>query len=461
MTKASHNWIAVVLAAGVGQRMRSRRPKVLHPLAGKPLVCHVVDAARRARVERCVAVVGPGEEAVRVALGNGVGYARQAEPLGTGHALAQAEPLASDAEHLLILHGDVPLLTPETLSRLMRSHLEHDADLTMLTACVDEAGGYGEVRRDDRNRVVEVVEAADRDRSSAGRAEINGGIYCFRAAWVWPRLGAIPRAHNGEHYLTELVGMAVREGATVVAVQADDADEVRGINDRVQLAEAERVMRERIRRRHLLAGVTMVDPASTYIEADVTVGQDTVIHPNTTLAGGTVVGAECEIGPNSIVRDSSLGARCRIVASVVAGATLEEEVEVGPYSHLRPGSYLCRGVHVGNLAEVKNARLGPNTKMGHFSYIGDAEVGADVNIGAGTITCNFDGVRKQRTVIGDGAFIGSDTMLVAPVTVGRGARTGAGSVVNRDVPAGSTAVGAPARVRRNRAARRGEREVSS
>jgi len=441
--------------------MRSRRPKVLHPLAGKPLVCHVVDAARRARVERCVAVVGPGERAVRAALGDGVEYARQAEPLGTGHALAQAEPLASDAEHLLILHGDVPLLTPETLSRLMRSHLEHDADLTLLTACVDEAGGYGEVQRDDQNRVVEVVEAADRNRSSAGHAEINGGIYCFRAAWMWPRLGAIPRAHNGEHYLTELVGMAVREGATVVAVQADDADEVRGINDRVQLAEAERVMRERIRRRHLLAGVTMVDPASTYIEADVTVGQDTIIHPNTTLAGGTVVGAECEIGPNSIVRDSSLGARCKIVASVVEGATLEEDVEVGPYSHLRPGSYLCRGVHVGNLAEVKNARLGPNTKMGHFSYIGDAEVGADVNIGAGTITCNFDGVRKQRTVIEDGAFIGSDTMLVAPVTVGRGARTGAGSVVNRDVPPGSTAVGAPARVRRNRAARRGEREVSS
>ncbi|MDH5201474.1 MAG: bifunctional UDP-N-acetylglucosamine diphosphorylase/glucosamine-1-phosphate N-acetyltransferase GlmU, partial [Candidatus Bathyarchaeota archaeon] len=239
------------------------------------------------------------------------------------------------------------------------------------------------------------------------------------------------------------------------------ADEVQGINDRVQLAEAEQVMRERIRRRHLLAGVTMVDPASTYIEADVTIGQDTVIHPNTTMGGGTVVGAECEIGPNSIVRDSSLGARCRIVASVVEGATLEEEVEVGPYSHLRPGSYLCRGVHVGNLAEVKNARLGPNTKMGHFSYIGDAEVGADVNIGAGTITCNFDGVRKQRTVIEDGAFIGSDTMLVAPVTVGRGARTGAGSVVNRDVPPGSTALGAPARVRRAQASRRGEGEVSS
>jgi bifunctional UDP-N-acetylglucosamine pyrophosphorylase/glucosamine-1-phosphate N-acetyltransferase len=454
------NWIAVVLAAGLGQRMKSHRPKVLHTLAGQPLVRYVVDVAREAGVPRCVVVVGHGESEVRSALGETASYVLQTEQLGTGHALAQVESEARHADHLLVLNGDVPLLTAQTLSRLMCSHLERDADLTFLTACATDAENYGVVLRDERGSVVGIEEAADREVKTSEQAEINAGIYCFRGAWVWPRLAAIPRAPNGEYYLTDLMGMAVREGATLLAVPADDAGEAQGINDRVQLAEAERRMQERIRRRHMLAGVTLLDPTTTYIDAGVTIGQDAVIYPNTMLEGATSIGPDCRIGPNSIVRDSAIGARCTIIASVVEGATLEEDADVGPHSHLRPGAYLCQGVHVGNFVEVKNARVGANTKMGHFSYIGDAEVGANVNIGAGTITCNFDGVRKHRTIIADGAFIGSDTMLVAPVTVGEGASTGAGSVVNHDVPPGSIAVGAPARIQRRAARQQPEqREV--
>ena len=445
MSHSFENWTAVILAAGQGRRMRSSLPKVLHPLAGRPMVRYVVDAAREAGFGRCVVVVGP-DGAVRESLGEGVEYAVQSEPLGTGHALAQAQEPAADAEQLVVLNGDVPLITPETLVRLARTHQEQSADLTFLTARVEEAGQYGCVQRDREGRVTAVVEAPERGGATEGLAEINAGQYCFRAAWLWPRLTAIPRSSGGEYYLTSLVSIAVQEGAALLAVDAADADEVCGINDRAQLAEAEALLRQRINRGHMLTGVSLVDPATTYLDADVTIGRDTVIEPNTYLRGATVVGEACRIGPGSILRDAKVDDRCSIVASTLEEATLDEDVEVGPYSHLRPGAYLCAGLHVGNFAEVKNARLGRGVKMGHFSYIGDADVGDETNIGAGTITCNFDGQEKHRTLIGRGVFIGSDTMLVAPVTLGDGARTGAGSVVTDDVPPGATAVGAPARV---------------
>jgi bifunctional UDP-N-acetylglucosamine pyrophosphorylase/glucosamine-1-phosphate N-acetyltransferase len=409
------------------------------------MVRYVVDAALAAGARRCVVVVGPESEALRAALGEGVTYVVQPEPLGTGHAVACAREPAGDAEHLLVLNGDVPLISPETLARLARAHEEQSADLTFLTARL-EAAEYGLVQRDAEGRVTGVVEAAAREGDAEGPAEINAGQYCFRAAWLWPRLSAVPKSANGEHYLTSLVAIAVEEGAALVPVQAADPDEVRGINDRAQLAEAEAALRRRINRGHLLAGVTIVDPVTAYIDADVTIGADTVIEPNTQLRGATSVGRECRIGPNSVVHDSTLGDRCRIVDSTVEEATLEDGVDAGPYSHLRPGAYLCAGVHIGNFAEVKNARLGRGVKLGHFSYIGDAEVGDGTNIGAGAITCNFDGEKKYRTVIGRGVFIGSDTMLVAPVTIGDGARTGAGSVVTKDVPPGAMVAGAPARI---------------
>ena len=427
--------------------MRSSLPKVLHPLAGRPMVRYVVDAAREAGFHRLVVVVAPDADAVRAALGDDIDYVVQAEPLGTGHALAQAEQAAGEAGQLLVLNGDVPLITAETLTWLARSHEEQAADLTFLTARVDEVGEYGRVQRDGDGRVTAVVEAAELDDEvGEGAAEINAGQYCFHAGWLWPRLTAIPDTANGERYLTSLIAVAVQEGAALLPAPADNADEVRGINDRAQLAHAEATLRSRINHRHLLAGVSLVDPATTYLDAGVTIGRDTVIEPNTHLRGDTTVGEGCHLGPNSILRDASIGDRCRIVASTVEETTMEEEVTVGPYSHLRPGTYLCAGVHIGNFAEVKNARLGRGVKMGHMSYIGDAEVGDETNIGAGTVTTNFDGLVKHRTVIGRGAFLGSDTMLVAPVTIGDGARTGAGAVVTHDVPPGALAIGAPARI---------------
>lgn len=442
-----HRWIAVLLAAGQGTRMKSRLPKVLHPVAGVPMVAHVARAAREAGCERTIVVVGHGAAQVTAALAGEAEPVHQRQQLGTGHALAQAEAPARDADHLLVLHGDVPLTRPETLRQMMAVHHEADADLTLLSAVVDDARAYGRVRRDTHGHILDVVEAADLPAGEAPGGEINAGMYCFRASWLWPRLASIPRSAKGEHYLTHLVAQAAREGARVASHVAEDPAEALGINDRIELAEADRIMRDRIRRFHMLNGVTLIDPPTVFIDADVVIGQDSVIGPHTTLAGATRIGADSRIGPGSVIRDSVVGDRCRIELSVVEGATLEDDVDCGPYSHLRPGTYLCREVHVGNFAEVKNARVGRHTKMGHFSYLGDADVGEGVNIGAGSITCNFDGVRKHRTVIGDGAFIGSDTMLVAPVRIGRGARTAAGSVVNRDVPDGKLAVGAPARIR--------------
>jgi bifunctional UDP-N-acetylglucosamine pyrophosphorylase/glucosamine-1-phosphate N-acetyltransferase len=449
------DWTAIVLAAGLGKRMRSRKPKALHPIAGRPMLLHVLTAARGAfeaagRDARYVAVVGHGAAPVKAILDDSVRCVEQAEQLGTGHAVAQAQSIASGSGHVLVINADVPLVTPETIADLMTRHLEENADLTFLTAVVDDARGQGRLQRDATGRVTGIVEEAGADAATLAGNQVNAGVYCFRGDWLWPRLSRIERSAAGEYYLTDLVAMAVREGATVVAVPVDDPAQALGINDRVQLAQAEAVVRERIRRQHMLTGVTIVDPATTYIDADVTIGMDTTLYPSTYLGGQTAIGEDCVIGPGSQVIDSTVGARCRVDSSVVEQSTLEDGVDVGPFSHLRAGAHICSGAHIGNFAEVKNSRLGRNTKMGHFSYIGDAQVGDDVNIGAGTITCNFDGVHKHRTVIGDGAFIGSDTMLIAPVEVGAGARTGAGSVVNHDVPPNALAVGVPARIRRKK-----------
>ena len=448
-------WTAIILAAGLGKRMRSKKPKALHPIAGRPMLLHVLAAVREAfasagRDASYVAVVGHGAGQVKAVLGGGVQPVDQAEQLGTGHAVAQAESAAKGSAHLLVLNADVPLVSPDTIAGLVARHLKGNADLTFLTAVIDDPRGQGRLQRDPSSRVTGIVEEADADESTLAGSEVNVGVYCFRGDWLWPRLSRIERSAASEYYLTDLIGMAVREAASVVAVPVADPIEALGINDRTQLAQAEAVVRERIRRRHMLAGVTIVDPATTYIDADVTIAMDTTLHPNTSLRGKTSLGEECEIGPDSRVIDSTLGAHCRVVSSVVEQSTLEDGVDVGPFSHLRAGAHICSGVHIGNYAEVKNSRLGRNTKMGHFSYVGDAVVGEEVNIGAGAITCNFDGARKHRTIIGDGAFIGSDTMLIAPVEVGARARTGAGSVVNHDVPPNGLAVGVPARIRRKK-----------
>lgn len=427
--------------------MNSRIPKVAHPVAGRPILRHVLEAARAADIDDAVVVVGAVSDAVRAAAGDAARFALQDPPLGTGHAVACARDATALATHVLILNGDVPLVLPETLRRLMEAVEGGETNLALLTAEVP-VDSYGVLDLDAGSRVRAIVETKHSEGiDRAERRFINAGQYAVRAEWLWPHLERIAPAANGERYLTALAEMAAAEGDPAIAIVAQEADEVRGINDRVQLAEAEEIMRLRIGHAHMLAGVSIVDPRSTFIDAGVTIGMDTRIEPNTHLRGATSVGEGCVLGPDTFVRDSSIGDGCIVLNSTVEASIVEDDVEIGPYSHVRPGSHIGAGAHLGNYAEVKASRLGRRTKMGHFSYIGDADVGDDVNIGAGTITANYDGTAKHRTVIGDGAFIGSDTMLVAPVRVGAGARTGAGSVVTRDVPDGMMAIGSPARIR--------------
>ena len=436
---------AVVLAAGGSTRMKSATPKALHKICGREMVKLVIDAAGRAGFDETV-VVGPRNcRGLVEILGNGVRYAEQPQPLGSGNALLQARRALSGASNVAVLYCDTPLILPETLERMTQLHHEKGACVTFLTAEYPNPRGYGRVLRSDSGEVTGIMEQCDADEAALSISEVNVGAYIFQAPWVWDRLEDLAPSSNRESFLTDLIAAAVREGLLVETVEASESDEVLGVNTRVQLAEAERALQRRIGEHWMLSGVTIQDPASTYIEAAVEIGQDTTLLPNTRLAGATRVGRNCRIGPNSDVSDSRVGDECEIAASVVEGSTLERGVSVGPFSHVRPGTLLRENVYIGNFVEVKNSRLGPETKSGHFSYIGDAELGIGVNIGAGTVTCNYDGDKKNRTSIGDGAFIGSDTMLVAPVDVGPRSSTGAGAVVTRDVPPDSIAVGAPAR----------------
>ncbi len=439
----------LILAAGQATRMKSDLPKVLHPLAGRPLVTYAVETARALTDAEPVLVVGRGAEAVRETVGEGIVFVEQAEQRGTGHAVLQArEVLQGQADLVLVTYADMPLLTVETLRRLVEQQQESPGPMTILTLVSDNPRGFGRVIRNESDVVVQVVEEPVATPEQLAIGELNVGVYCFDADWLWAHVDRIPLSlPKREYYLPDLIGMAVAEGLRVEAVVTEDASEALGINTRVHLAEAESALRRRINERWMLTGVSIVDPATTYIEPSVTIGQDTTIRPNTHLRGQTKVGKHCHVGPNTIIVDCQIGNRCRVLASVLEQAVMEDGSDIGPFGHLRKGARLCRGAHVGNFGELKNATLGPGAHMGHFSYVGDAEIGAGANIGAGTITCNYDGVRKHKTVIEEGAFIGSDTMLVAPVRVGKGAKTGAGSVVTRDVPAGALAYGVPARVR--------------
>jgi bifunctional UDP-N-acetylglucosamine pyrophosphorylase/glucosamine-1-phosphate N-acetyltransferase len=315
----------------------------------------------------------------------------------------------------------------------------------MLTVVVEDPRGFGRIVRNAAGEVEAIVEEADCTPEQLEIKELNISMYCFQADWLWNNLADIPISAKGEYYLTDIVAIARQQGLPVLAEVISDPQEAMGINTRVHLAEAEAILRQRINRQWMLSGVTMIDPKSTYIEANVTIGQDTILHPNTSLQGDTHIGADCEIGPNSIIVDTTTGDRCQVFASVLERAKLENNVDIGPFGHLRKGAHLADNVHMGNFGEVKNATLGPGVKMGHFSYIGDATIGENVNIGAGTITCNYDGKNKNHTEIEEGVFIGSDTMLIAPLKIGKHARTGAGAVVNKDVKENTLVVGMPAR----------------
>jgi bifunctional UDP-N-acetylglucosamine pyrophosphorylase/glucosamine-1-phosphate N-acetyltransferase len=440
----------VILAAGKGTRMKSDLPKVLHPLVGKPMVLYSVEMAQAVSERPPVLVIGHAADDVQETVGDAARYVHQEEQLGTGHAVAQVrEMLQGGSDHVIVIYADMPLLRADALHDLYQAQKANQAGpITMLTLVTDTPRGFGRIIRAEDGAVQAIVEVAVATPEQLAIREVNPGVYCFDAAWLWSHLDRIPVSPKGEYYLTDLVGMAVDEGAAVHAITMDDPDDALGINTRVHLAEAETAMRRRINEAHMLAGVTIVDPATTYIHPDVEIGQDTVIRPNTHLWGQTAIGAACVLGPDTTIADSTIGDRCTVTHSVVEGATMEDDCDIGPFGHLRRGAYLESGVHMGNFGEVKNSRLRRGVKMGHFSYIGDADIGEETNIGAGTITCNYDGVRKNKTVTGKNVFIGSDTMLVAPVTLGDGAVTGAGSVVTKDVPPHMLAVGIPARILR-------------
>jgi len=436
----------VVLAAGQGTRMRSSLPKVLHPLLGVPMIDYVLEAASTACGEKPVVVVGAESDLVRERIDARVRLVVQEPQLGTGHAVLQAEGLLKGkSDQILVIYADMPLLSVETLTVLIKEQIQNNGPITILSMFLENSRGFGRIIRDGKGDVAAIVEEAQATREQLLIDELNTGAYCFEAEWLWENLTKISMSPKGEYYLTDLVGIAVEGGFHVKTIRLKDPDEAVGINNRVHLAEAEMILRSRINREWMLAGVTLVDPGRTYIERNVNIGIDTTIYPDTYLMGDCVIGSGCTIGPNALVRDSSVGDNCRIFASVLEGAQVEDEVVIGPFSHLRKGAHLAKGVHIGNFGEVKNSTLGAGTKMGHFSYIGDASIGNNVNIGAGTITCNYDGVRKNQTEIEDDVFIGSDTMLVAPVKLEKGSRTGAGSVVTKDVPQNTVVAGVPAR----------------
>jgi len=438
---------AVILAAGQGVRMHSSLPKVLHPIMGKPMIQYACDAASQAIQDTPVVVVGHGGEEVRQVLKNEAVFALQEQQLGTGHAVQQAAPLLKgQSDYVLVTYGDMPLLSANTLRALCEAQRNHDGVATMLTVVTDDARGFGRVLRSPDGRIQGIVEEAQASETQLLIRELNCGVYCFQADWLWEALPKIQLSPKGEYYLTDLVGIAVTEGHNVQALPLEDAAECIGVNTRVHLAEVETFMRIRTNQEWMLAGVTLVDPQTTYISPDVHIGEDTTILPNTMIMGKTSIGKNCEIGPNTVIEETQIGDRCRIIASMVEFAIIEEDVYVGPFTHLRKGTHLAEGVHMGNFGEVKQSYLGPGTKMGHFSYVGDAVIGANVNIGCGTVTCNFDGVNKNHTEVEDNVFLGSDTMLVAPVHVGTGSKTGAGTVVTKDIPANSLAVGVPARI---------------
>jgi len=433
---------AVVLAAGQGTRMKSKLYKVLHPVCGKPMVQHVVDTMASMQVEDIVVVVGHGADAVRAKLGEGVAYAIQEEQLGTAHAVQQAAPFLRDKEGTtFLLYGDVPLLSAETLSALLTYHEEQQAAATVLTAVLSDPTGYGRIVRDEAGEVLRIVEHKDAAPEERAIREINTGIYCFDNRKLWEALAHVKNDNaQGEYYVTDVVGILRDAGEKVAAFEAADPDETMGVNDRVQLSEAEAYMRRRIAVGHMRKGVTILDPSSTYIEADVTIAADTVIHPGTFLRGRTTIGADCVIGPQADLTNVEVGDGVSLIYAVMVDARVEQESTIGPFAYVRPGSVIGPKAKIGDFVELKNAKIGEGSKVPHLSYVGDAEIGDGVNIGCGTITVNYDGAVKHKTVVRDGAFIGCNSNLVAPVSVGLNAYVAAGSTITQDVPDNALAI---------------------
>ncbi len=436
------NIMGIVLAAGLGKRMKSSRYKVLHPVCGKSMVEHVLGVLDQAGVNRKVVVVGHGADLVKQVLGERAEYALQQQQCGTGHAVRMAEPLlGAETGITLVVYGDTPLITSMSLTRLIQLHQDTQAAVTLLTARFDNPTGLGRIVRSAKGTIERIVEQKDCNSDELGIQEVNAGIYCFDNRLLFEALQQVTNQNaQGEYYLTDVIGILRAQGKEVQGYCTDDPDEAFGVNDRVALAEAERIMRARINQRHMVNGVTIIDPAHTYIEADVTVGADTILWPGTILRGDTHIGSDCEIGPNADILNTNVANRSMIKQSVLSGAEIGESTVVGPFAHLRPGARLGDEVKVGDFVEIKNSILGHGSKVSHLAYVGDAQIGNDVNVGCGAITVNYDGFSKQETVIEDGAFIGSNVNLIAPIRVGKGAYVVAGSTITKDVPADDLAI---------------------
>ncbi len=436
------NIFAIVLAAGQGTRMKSKLYKVLHPVCGKPMVQHVVDHIETLDVERIVTVVGHGAEMVKEQLGEQSEYVLQAEQLGTAHAVQQAEPVLGTLEGTtLVVCGDTPLIRPETMKALFDYHTSQNAKATILTAVAEDPTGYGRVLRDAEGSVAQIVEQKDATEEQKKVTEINTGTYCFDNKALFEALKLVRNDNaQGEFYLPDVIEILQKQGDLVAAYVTEDFEETLGVNDRFALSQAEEIMRARINERHMRNGVTIINPSTTHISADAIIGSDAVIQPGCIIEGKSVIGEDCIIGPNSHIVDSEVGNATTIHSSVVLQSKVGNETAVGPFAHLRPASSLGDHVKIGNFVEVKKSNLGDHTKVSHLSYIGDAEVGDNCNIGCGTITVNYDGKNKFKTVIEDDVFVGCNSNLVAPVTLGAGSFIAAGSTVTKDVPGDALAI---------------------
>ncbi|MBI1755517.1 MAG: bifunctional UDP-N-acetylglucosamine diphosphorylase/glucosamine-1-phosphate N-acetyltransferase GlmU [Fimbriimonas ginsengisoli] len=433
----------IILAAGKGTRMKSDLAKGLHPVCGLPMVELVVRAMREAGVERPIVVIGHGGEAMKQALGEDCDYAWQREQLGTGHAaLMAAEFLAGYDGPVLVAPGDAPLLTGAALKRLAGYHRKMQAECTLASVELDDPTGYGRIVRDKLGLLTRIVEQKDAYEGVREIKEINVSVYCFDARTLFRLLPTLGKNNSqGEYYLTDVLAAIVKEGSHALVEKFEEPETFLGVNDRWQLAEADKALRRRILRKHALSGVTIRDPDTVMIGPDVSIGHDAIIEAGTTLGGKTEVGPGCRVGPYTIVDDSVLGRNCLVYMSRLSEARLGDEVKVGPFANLRPGCVLENRVKVGNFVEVKNSTIGEGAAASHLAYLGDTSVGPGTNVGAGTITCNYDGFAKHRTEIGANAFIGSNSTLVAPITIGDGALIAAGSVITRDVPADALGLG--------------------
>ncbi|MGB9812913.1 MAG: bifunctional UDP-N-acetylglucosamine diphosphorylase/glucosamine-1-phosphate N-acetyltransferase GlmU [Thermovenabulum sp.] len=432
---------AVILAAGEGTRMKSGIPKVLHKVCGYPMLFHVINSAKKAKADKIVVVVGKGAGEVKKAFQDeGVEFVLQAEQKGTGHALLQAKEAVKGSENLIVLYGDMPLIEPDTIERLFEFHIERQPAATVLTCIFDNPYGYGRIIRENE-KVIAIREEKDASEEEKLIKEINSGIYCFNTEKVFSALKKVRNDNRqGEYYLTDVVEILNSEGEEVLAFKVENSDEVQGINDRVQLSKAQTIMQRKIIEALMKEGVTFINPESCVVDMRVKIGRDTVIYPNVVIEGETEIGENCTIVGNTVIRNSKIGNNVEISASFIAESEIGDGAKIGPFANLRPGTKICKNVKIGDFVEIKNSSIGEGTKVPHLSYIGDAEIGEKVNIGAGVIFVNYDGYKKHKTVVKDKAFIGCNSNLIAPITVEEGAYVAAGSTLTKDVPSKALAI---------------------